>query len=104
MIILTEFQNKKQSFEELNVEGFDFTSGFSCSVIQKFGKLNNLSINIFELNFYQDKNKRQHNLIAIEINKNGSDRVVNLFLYKNHYSLIKTLNVFLGDHHKKFHL
>ena len=64
--------------------------------------MNNLSINLFELNFYQDKNKWKHNLIPIEISKNKSDRVVDLSIYKNHYALIKKLNVFSGDHHKTF--
>ena len=33
-----------------------------------------LSINIFEINFYQDKNNWKHNLIPIEISQNDSDR------------------------------
>ena len=54
------------------------------------------------MNFYQDKNKWKQNLIPIEISKNKSDRVVSLLLYIKRYALIKKLNVFLGDHHKKF--
>ena len=84
------------------MKGFDFTNGFKSSDVQKFEKLNNLSINIFELNFYQDKNEWKHNLIPIEISKNESDKVVDLLIYKNHYALIKKLNVFLGDHNKSF--
>ena len=61
-----------------------------------------LSINIFELNFYQDKDKWKHNLIPIEISKIDSDRVVDLLMYKNHYVLIKKMNEFLRDHHKNF--
>ena len=53
--------NYKQYFDELNIEGFDFTNGFKCSDVHKFEKLNNLSFNLFELNFYQDKNKWKHN-------------------------------------------
>ena len=69
----------------MNIEGFDFTNGFNCSDVHKFEKLNNLSINIFELNFYQDGNNWKHNLIPIEISKNDeSDRVVDLLIYKNH--------------------
>ena len=94
--------NYKQYFNELNFQSFDFTNGFKCSDVQKFNDLNNLSVNIFELNFDQDKNKWKHNLIPIEISKNKSDRVVDLLIYKNHYALIKKLNVFLGDHHKNF--
>ena len=71
-------------------------------VICRFQKLNSLSKNIFELNFYQDKNNWKHNLIPVEISKTGSDKVNDLLIYKNHYGLIKKLNVFLGDHHKNF--
>ena len=87
-----------QYFNELNFQSF----GFNCSDVHKFNDLINLSVNIFELNFYQDKNKWKHNLIPIEISKNNSDRVVDLLIYRNHYALIKKLNVFLGDHHKNF--
>ena len=94
--------NYIQYFNELNFQSFDFTNGFKCSDVHKFNELNNLSINKFELNFYQDKNKWKHNLIAIEISKNRSDRVVDLLIYKNHFALIKKINVFLGDLHKNF--
>ena len=94
--------NYRQYFNELNNGGFDFTNGFKCSDVHKFEKLNKLSINIFELNFYQDKNKWKHNLIPIEVSKNESDRVIDLLIYKNHYALIKKLNIFLGDHNKNF--
>ena len=94
--------NYEQYFNELNFHSFDFTNGFKCSNVHKFKELNNLSVNIFELYFYQDKNKWKHNFIPIEISKNESDRVVDLLIYKNHYALNKKLNVFLGDHHKNF--
>ena len=94
--------NYIQYFNELNFQNFDLTNGFKCSDVHKFNDLNNLSVNIFELNFYQDKHKWKHNLIPIEISKKKSDRVVDLLIYKNHYALIKKLNVFLGDHHKNF--
>ena len=32
--------NNKQYFDELNIEGSDFTNGFKCSDVQKFEKLN----------------------------------------------------------------
>ena len=79
--------NYIQYFNELNFQSFDFTNGFKCSDFHKFIDLNNLSVNIFELNFYQDKNKWKHNLIPIEISKNESDRVVDLLIYKNHCKL-----------------
>ena len=94
--------NYKQYFNELKIQDFDFTNGFKCSDVHKFNELNNLSVNIFELNFYQDQNQWKHKLIPIGISKNNSDRVIDLAIYKNHYVLIKKLDVFLGDHNKKF--
>ena len=86
----------------MNIQGFDFTNGFKCSDVHRFNELNNLSVNIYEINFYQDQNQWKHKLIPIEISKNNSDRVINLAIYKNHYVLIKKLDVFLGDRNKKF--
>ena len=59
-------------------------------------------MNFFEINFYQNQNKWKHKLIPIEISKNNLDRVFDLGIYQNHYFLIKKLDVFLGDHSKKF--
>ena len=64
--------------------------------MHKFQKLNNLSNNIFEINFYQDGGKWKHKMVPIELSKNKTDKVIDLLLYKNHYALIKKLNVFLG--------
>ena len=49
--------NYRQCFIEMNIQGFDFSRGFKCSDVHKFNELNNLSVTIFELNFYQDQNK-----------------------------------------------
>ena len=98
---LSRVSNYKQYFDELNIEGFNYSTGFKCSDVLKFEKLNGLSINIFEFNFFQDKNKWKHDLFPIEISKNESDRVVDLLIYKIFYVLIKKLHVFLGDNHKK---
>ena len=94
--------NYSQYFNELNFQNFDFTNGFKCSDVHRFNELNNLSVNICELNFYQDGDKWKHNLIPTEISKNESDNVIDLLIYKNHYALIKKLHVFSGDHNKKF--
>ena len=94
--------NYRQFFNELNIQDFDFTNGFRCSDIHKFNELNNLSVNIFELSFYQDQNQWKHKLIPIEVSKNNSDRVIDLASYKNHYVLIKKLDVFVGDHNEKY--
>ena len=91
----------REYFIELNIQGFDFTNGFRCSEVHRFIVLNNLSGNIIEINFYQDQNQWKHKLIPTEINKKNSDRVIDLAIYKNHYVLIKKLDVFLGDHNKK---
>ena len=94
--------NYIQYFNELNFQSFDYTNGFKCSDVHRFNELNNLSVNIYELNFYQDSDKWKHNLIPIEISKNESDNVIDLLIYTNHYALIKKLHVFLGDHNKSF--
>ena len=94
--------NYVKYFNELNFQNFDFTNGFRCNDVHRFNELNNLSVNIYELNFYQDGDKWKHNLIPIEISKNGSDKVIDLLIYKNHYARIKKLHVFLGDYHKNF--
>ena len=92
----------KNYFDELNIQGFDFSKGFKCSDVHKFNELNNLPVNLFEINFYQDQNKWKHKLIPVDISKNDSDKVSDLAIYKNHYILIKKLDVSLGDHNKKF--
>ena len=94
--------NYNQNFNELNIDGFVFTNGFKCCDMHRVEKLNTLSINIYELNFYQDGDKWKHNLKPIEISKNEMDRIVDLLIYENHYALIKKLYVFLGDHNKSF--
>ena len=98
----TRLNNYSQYFNELNFQSFDFTNGFKCSNGHEFNELNNLSVNIYELNFYQDGDKWKHNLIPIEISKSESDKIVDLLIYRNHYALIKKLHVFLGNHNKRF--
>ena len=68
--------NYKHYYSELNIIGFDFSNGFRCSYVHKYNELNNLTINIFELNFYQDQNKWKHKLEPIEVSENNSDRVI----------------------------
>ena len=53
--------NYKHYFNELNIQDFDFSYGFKCSDVHKLNELTNLSINIFELNFYQDQRKKNRN-------------------------------------------
>ena len=86
----------------MDIQGFDFTNRYICNDVHKFNELKNLSINIFELNFYQDQNKWKYNLIPTEVSKIESDRVIDLLIHWNHYALNKKLNIFLGDHHKTF--
>ena len=93
--------NYRKYFNELKINGFDFTNGFKCSDVHKFNELNNLSVKIFEINFYQDQNQWKHKLIPIEVSNNNSDTVIDLAISKNHYVLIKKLDVFL-DHNKRF--
>ena len=94
--------NYRQYFNELNILGFDFTKGFKCSDVHNFNEINKFTVKTFELNFYQDQNQWKHKLIPIEVSKNDSDKVIDLAIYKNHYVLIEKLDVFLGDHNKKY--
>ena len=86
--------NYKQFFNKLNFQGFGSSYGFKCNDVHRFNELNNLSIKKFELNIYQDQNKWRHNLIPIEVSKNNSDKIIDLAIYKNHYVLVKILDVF----------
>ena len=70
--------NYKQYFDKLNIQGFDFNYGFKCSDAHRFNEMDILSINVFELNFYQDQNKWRYKLIPIEVSKNKSDKVIDL--------------------------
>ena len=63
--------NHRQKFNESNIQGFDFTKGFKCSDVHKFNQINNSSVNIFELNFYQDQKKWRHKINLMEISKNN---------------------------------
>ena len=47
--------NYRQCFKELSIEGFDFSNGVRCSDVHTFEKLNTLSSNKLELNFYRDQ-------------------------------------------------
>ena len=88
----------RKYFNELNIEWFDFINGFKCGDMYRFEKLNNFSINIYELNFDQNKYK----LIPFGISKNVTEKVIDLLIYKNHFVLIKKLNVFIGKEKCKY--
>ena len=81
--------NYRQYLNELNIQGFNFRKRFNCSDVHQLEKVKILSSKIFELNFDQDENKWKHNIYAIEVSKNDSDRVVDLLIYKIHCVLIK---------------
>ena len=92
--------NYREYFGELKTDGLEFP--FKTSDVSKFEKMNNLAINIFELQFYQEGIKWKHKLIPIEVSENNSETVIDLVIYKNHYALIKKLHVFLGSKNAKF--
>ena len=81
--------NYKQRFSQLNFQGFDFSYGFKCSDVHRFNELNNLSDNVFEINFYQDQSKWRHKIIDFETFKNKSDTVNDLAIYKTIIFLLK---------------
>ena len=93
--------NYRKYFNELNIEGFDFTNGFKCSDVHIFNELNNLSINKLDINFYQNQNEWKRKLIPFEVRKNDSDTVIGLAIYKNHYLFFAKIIVLLGDHSRK---
>ena len=89
--------NYKHHFDKLNIQGFNFENGFIVSDVKKFEKLNNLSINIFELKFYEEDKIWKHKLVPLEISENrNGDYEIDLLIYKNHYVLIKSYMLFLG--------
>ena len=45
----------RQCFDELNVQGFNFSNAFKCSDVYKFEKFETFSINLNESSFYQYK-------------------------------------------------
>ena len=53
---LTRVSNCRSIFDELNSQVFDFTNGFKCSDVTRFGKLKIILVNIFELSFHQLEN------------------------------------------------
>ena len=74
--------NLEQYFNELNFQSFDFTNGFKCSDVHKFNELNNLYVNIFELSFYQDKDKWKHSLIPIETSERNQIELLTYYYTK----------------------
>ena len=78
----TRVKNYRQNFIELNIQGSDFSNGFKCIDVQKIEKLNNLSINLFDSNFFRGENRWEQNLIPIDVSENESDIDVDLLLYK----------------------
>ena len=95
---LSRVSNIRHYFIQLINDGYHFTNGFECSDVHIFGKLNNLSRNIFELSFYLDQSTWKHKVIPNEVSKNESNRVVDLLFYKNHFVPCKKFYVFLGNH------
>ena len=94
--------NYKQYFNELNIIGFDFTNGFLCSDAHQFNEIKYIIHKHFEIFFFQDQNKLICKGLPSEVSKNESNRVIDFLFYKNHYTLIKNINVSLGDPNKNF--
>ena len=86
------------NFKKLYNKSFDFTNRFKCNDVPKNEK-KNLSTNILQLNVCQeqDENKWNQKSIPIAISKNEPVKFVDLLISKNHYALIKTFHVFLGN-------
>ena len=63
--------NDRQYLDELNIDEFDFTNVFRCSHAYIFEKINNLSIKICELSFYQEGNEWKQKIIPLENSENN---------------------------------
>ena len=94
--------NYGQYFDELSIDGFDFSNGLKCSSVDNFGRLNNLSVNIFNMNFYQNENFRKQKIVPIEVGEKNSDRIVDLLIYRNHHVVVKKLHIFVSNHNCNF--
>ena len=69
---------------------------FAFSDAYKFEKLNNLSVNLFELSFYQEGEEWKQESLTIEISEIDWDRIFHLVINKNFNVPTKKLRVFLG--------
>ena len=90
----------REYFDELYLDGFHFSNGFKCSDLHRFETIYNLSINIFETNFYQDQYNWKHQIVTSDISEKASRSDITLSIYKSHYFSIKK-NVFLTKQHNK---
>ena len=79
----TRVLNFRAHFDELNIRDFDISNRLKCSDVYRLEKLNEFSINFFELTFHQEQNRRKHKLFPVKISKNNSNRVVHLLIFKN---------------------
>ena len=79
--------NYREYLNEVKTDRLDFP--FKTSDVSKFEKMNNLAINIFELQFYQEGINWKHKLIPIEVSEENSETVIDLVIYENHHALIK---------------
>ena len=59
----------KQYFNQSIIQGFEFLNGFKCSDVHRFNELKNLSVSIYDINFYQGGKGWKQNLIPIEVSK-----------------------------------
>ena len=50
----TRVSSNRQLFDEIDIQGFDFSLVFKCSDVHNFEKLKKFSEKIFELSFYQE--------------------------------------------------
>ena len=75
----------RENFNELNIQGFDFSNGIKSSDVLKFVlKLKKLTKMIFEISFHQDKQNGSTKLILIDVRKKDLNRTVDMLIYKNH--------------------
>ena len=74
--------NYREYFKKLKIDVLEFP--FKTSDVYKFERMNNLTNNVIELQFYQEGLNWKHKLIPIEVSENSSETVIDLLIYKNH--------------------
>ena len=86
--------NYRQYFDEINIQGFDFTNGFRCSDVHIFEKWNTLSINIIELSSYPDQNNWKKKVLISKLAKTIQIELLIYWLKKSLVSLNKKTFLF----------
>ena len=84
----------KMQAEKLNWEGLEFPT--KVKDIHKFENQNNINVNVFS---YDDETKKVYTL---RLSKMDNETCVNLFLYDEHYSVVKDMSRLISSQLSKY--